>query len=113
MEIARFAFEMVVGARTSFLVRTNALLELMELESSVGQPHGVRAAAGRGGEGADRMPPSMLTDFYYKAGVGLARFGQAGAGAPLSRCRVGARRDPPTERVVFPVRERPGEPDGL
>ena len=33
---ARIAFEIVVGARTSFLVRTNALLELMELESSVG-----------------------------------------------------------------------------
>jgi hypothetical protein len=27
-----------------------------------------------------RMPPSMLTDYYYKAGVGLARFGQAGRG---------------------------------
>ena len=25
-----------------------------------------------------RMPPSMLADFYYKAGVGLARFGQLG-----------------------------------
>jgi hypothetical protein len=23
-----------------------------------------------------RMPPSMLADFYYKSGVGLARFGQ-------------------------------------
>ena len=81
---ARIAFELVVGARTSFLVRTNALLELMELESSVGDRHGLRAAARRGGEGRrSRMPPSMLADYHYKAGVGLARFGQARAGRQL------------------------------
>lgn len=29
------------------------------------------------------MPPSMLADFHYKAGVGLARFGQLGRARQL------------------------------
>ena len=31
----------------------------------------------------DRMPPSMLVDLHYKAGVGLARFGQVSRGRQL------------------------------
>ena len=34
---------------------------------------------------ASRMPPSMLTDCYYKTGVGLARFGQIARAANCSR----------------------------
>jgi tetratricopeptide (TPR) repeat protein len=74
---ARIAFELVVGARTSFLVRTNALLELMELESSVGDRMAFERRRAEAEKVESRMPPSMLTDYYYKAGVGLARFGQA------------------------------------
>ena len=77
---ARIAFELVVGARTSFLVRTNALLELMELESSVGDRMAFERRRAEAEKSQSRMPPSMLTDYYYKAGVGLARFGQAGRG---------------------------------
>ena len=77
---ARIAFELVVGARTSFLVRTNALLELMELESSVGDRMAFERRRAEAEKVQGRMPPSMLTDYYYKAGVGLARFGQVGRG---------------------------------
>ena len=77
---ARIAFELVVGARTSFLVRTNALLELMELESSVGDRMAFERRRAEAEKAQSRMPPSMLTDYYFKAGVGLARFGQAGRG---------------------------------
>jgi tetratricopeptide (TPR) repeat protein len=77
---ARIAFELVVGARTSFLVRTNALLELMELESSAGDRMAFERRRAEAEKAQSQMPPSMLTDYYYKAGVGLTRFGQTGRG---------------------------------
>ena len=80
---ARIAFELVVGARTSFLVRTNALLELMELESSVGDRMAFERRRAEAEKVQSRMPPSMLTDYYYKAGMGLARFGQTARGRQL------------------------------
>jgi hypothetical protein len=76
MEGARVAFEIVVGARTSFLVRTNAVLELMELESSTGNRVAFERRRAEAEKVRDRMPPSMLADLHYKSGVGLARFGQ-------------------------------------
>ncbi|HUR93993.1 MAG TPA: hypothetical protein VMY76_05390 [Gemmatimonadales bacterium] len=75
---ARVAFEIVVGARTSFLVRTNAVLELMELESAAGNRMAFERRRAEAEQVKDRMPPSMLADLHYKAGVGLARFGQSG-----------------------------------
>ena len=59
---ARIAFEIVVGARTSFLVRTNALLELMELESSVGDRMAFERRRAEAEKAQSRMPPSMLAD---------------------------------------------------
>ena len=73
---ARVAFEIVVGAKTSFLVRTNAVLELMELESSAGNRMSFERRRAEAERVKDRMPPSMQADLHYKAGVGLARFGQ-------------------------------------
>jgi tetratricopeptide (TPR) repeat protein len=75
-ESARLAFEIVAESNTSFLVRTNSVLELMELESAVGnriafERHRASAEGSR-----DRMPPSMIADFHFKAGVGMARFGR-------------------------------------
>jgi tetratricopeptide (TPR) repeat protein len=75
-DAARVAFEIVLGSKTSFLVRSNAILELMELESSVGNRMAFERRRTAAEEVADRMPPSMLADFHFKAGVGLARFGQ-------------------------------------
>ncbi len=74
---ARLALDIVVESQTSFLVRANALLELLELASAVGdrlafERHRTTAAR----ELAVRMPPSMAVDFRYKVGLGLARFGQ-------------------------------------
>ena len=57
-------------------MRTNAVLELMDLESAVDNRvafERLRAEA----EGArDRMPPSMMADYLFKVGEGLARFGK-------------------------------------
>ena len=76
VDAARLAFEIVVGSRTSFLVRTNAVLELMELESSTGNRVAFERRRAEADKARDRMPPSMLADLHYKTGVGLARFGQ-------------------------------------
>lgn len=75
-ESARLAFEIVSTSNTSFLVRTNALLELMELEALTGNQVAFqrrRAAAERVRE---RMTPSMSCDFLHKAAMGLGRFGR-------------------------------------
>jgi tetratricopeptide (TPR) repeat protein len=75
-ESARLAFEIVVESNTSFVVRMNSVLELMALESAVGnriafERHRTYAEGSR-----DRMPPSMVADLHFKAGVGMARFGR-------------------------------------
>ena len=80
---ARVAFEIVLTSKTSFLVRTNALLELMELESSVGDRMAFERRRAAAEEVSERMPPSMLADFHFKSGVGLARFGQGARGRVL------------------------------
>jgi tetratricopeptide (TPR) repeat protein len=73
---ARLAFDIVVDSQTSFMVRANALLELLELESGVGDRLAFERHRTAARELADRMPPSMAVDFRYKVGLGLARFGQ-------------------------------------
>jgi hypothetical protein len=75
-EAARLAFEIVVGSNTSFLVRTNAVLELMELESSVGNQVAFERRRAQAEDARDRMTPSMAADFHFKAGHGMARFGR-------------------------------------
>lgn len=75
-ESARLAFEIVASANTSLLVRMNAVLELMELESKVGNRLAFERRRTEAEAVRERMPPSMAADFHYKAGVGLARFGR-------------------------------------
>jgi tetratricopeptide (TPR) repeat protein len=75
-ESARLAFEIVAESNTSLLVRTNALLELMDLESRVGNRLAFERRRSEGEALRERMPPSMTADFLYKAGTGLARFGR-------------------------------------
>jgi hypothetical protein len=75
-ETARLAFEIVVDSNTSFHVRTNAVLELMDLESSVGNRVAFERRRAQAEEVRDRMMPSLAADFHFKAGVGLARFGR-------------------------------------
>ncbi len=78
---ARTAFEIVVASQASFLVRTNAVLELMELESGVDNRVAFERLRAEAESVRERMTPSMTADYLYKVGVGLARFGK------LSRAR--------------------------
>jgi tetratricopeptide (TPR) repeat protein len=73
---ARTAFEIVIASPTSFLVRTNAILELMELESGADNRVAFERLRAEAESVRERMPPSMTADYLYKVGVGLARFGR-------------------------------------
>jgi tetratricopeptide (TPR) repeat protein len=75
-DVARIAFGIVVASNTSFIVKTNARLELMEIESASGNRVAFERHRAELREGAARMPPSMSIDYRYKSGLGLARFGQ-------------------------------------
>src|SRR5713101_624538 len=75
-DMARVAFEIVVTSDTSFIVKTNARLELMDLESATGNRVAFERQRTELRTEMPRMPPSMAVDFSYKTGVGLARFGQ-------------------------------------
>jgi len=75
-QAARLAFEIVVNANTSFLVRSNALLELMDLESSVGNRVSFERCRSMLEQNVGRLPPSIATDYYYKLGTGFMRFDQ-------------------------------------
>jgi tetratricopeptide (TPR) repeat protein len=76
VEAARTAFDIVLRSKSSFGVRLNAVLELMDIESATGNRVAFERRRAEGEASRPRMPPSMLADFYYKSGVGLARFGQ-------------------------------------
>jgi len=75
-DAARLALEIVAKSSVIYLIKVNAILELMQLESAVGN----RVAFERRRQGAkqysSRMTPSMLVDYHYKTAIGLARFGQ-------------------------------------
>jgi tetratricopeptide (TPR) repeat protein len=81
-DAARLAFQIVADSDAKLLVRINARLELMDLESSSGNRVAFERCRTRLEEDRDRMSPSMACDFGYKLGAGLARFGQ------LSRARA-------------------------
>jgi hypothetical protein len=76
IDLARVAFEIVAAANTSFVVKTNARLELMELESGAGNRVAFERHRAELRDVVERMAPSMAVDFRYKTGLGLARFGQ-------------------------------------
>jgi tetratricopeptide (TPR) repeat protein len=75
-EAARLAFELVINSNTSFVVRANALLELMDLESSIGNRVSFERCRGMIEQTLGRLSPSMATDYQYKLGTGFTRFGQ-------------------------------------
>jgi tetratricopeptide (TPR) repeat protein len=82
-EAARLAFEIVLASNTSFLVRTNAVLELMELEAMVGNQVAFQRWRAQAEDVRERMTPSMTCDFLFKAGSGLAAFGRGGKAREL------------------------------
>lgn len=75
-DAARVAFQIVTESKASLEVRANALLELMDLESSVGNRVAFERHRGAVEEYRNRMPPSMSVDYHYKVAVGFGRFGQ-------------------------------------
>jgi tetratricopeptide (TPR) repeat protein len=75
-ETARLAFEIVTESNASFMVRTNAVLELMDLESTMANRMAFERRRAQADEVRDRMPPSMTADFLFKSGMGMARFGR-------------------------------------
>ena len=52
------------------------MLELMDLETVVGNQVAFQRHRAQADEVRDRMTPSMTCDFLYKAGNGLGRFGR-------------------------------------
>jgi tetratricopeptide (TPR) repeat protein len=75
-DAARLAFDLVINSDTSFVVRANALLELMDLESSIGNRVSFERCRGMIDQTLGRLSPSMATDYQYKLGAGFMRFGQ-------------------------------------
>ncbi|HET9466226.1 MAG TPA: hypothetical protein VFO71_11890 [Gemmatimonadales bacterium] len=78
---ARVAFEIVINSDTSFGVRSNALLELMDLESWSGNRLAFERCRNVIEASRQNLSPSAMTDYYFKVGTGLARFGQLARGA--------------------------------
>jgi tetratricopeptide (TPR) repeat protein len=75
-EAARLAFQIVAESNASLLVRANALLEMMDLESTSGNRVAFERCRSAAEAYRHRMTPSMTVDFHYKLGTGFARFGQ-------------------------------------
>jgi tetratricopeptide (TPR) repeat protein len=75
-EAARLAFQIVVNSNAKLLVRANALLELMDLESSTGNRVAFERCRAAVEEIRNRLSPSMATDYQFKLGTGFARFAQ-------------------------------------
>ena len=84
-EAARVALEVVAASDIGFVVRTNAFVELMDLESIARNRIGFERWRSEARDYAERMPPSMAIDYRAKAGSGLVRFGQADRAAALWR----------------------------
>jgi tetratricopeptide (TPR) repeat protein len=76
LEPARLAFRIVADSNAKVEVRANAVLELMDLESSVGNRVAFERYRAAAEEYGSRMSPRMSVDYFYKVAVGLGRFGQ-------------------------------------
>jgi tetratricopeptide (TPR) repeat protein len=77
-DAARLALEIVVASDASFHIKINAVLELMMLESAVGNRVAFERHRSQAKGLVDRMAPSTVIDYGYKTAIGLARFGQLG-----------------------------------
>jgi tetratricopeptide (TPR) repeat protein len=88
-DAARTAFTIVLRSDTKATVRLNALLELIALESAVGDPTAFERHHRVAETSRDQMPPSMQVDFLFKTASGRQRFGQpAAAKAALAEARA-------------------------
>jgi hypothetical protein len=88
-EAARTAFTIVLRSETAVTVRLNALLELMALESILGDSAAFEQHHRVAEDSRDHMPPSMQVDLLFKTAAGRRRFGQpAAAKAALAEARA-------------------------
>jgi hypothetical protein len=78
-EAARTAFTIVLRSDTAVTVRLNARLELMALESDVGDSTAFERHHRVAEASLDQMPPSMQVDFLFKTASGRQRLGQPDA----------------------------------
>jgi len=78
-DAARTAFTIVLRSDTAVTVRLNARLELMALESAVGDSTAFERHHRVAETSRDQMPPSMQVDFLFKTASGRRRFGQPAA----------------------------------
>jgi tetratricopeptide (TPR) repeat protein len=79
-DAARLAFQIVIDSNAKLLDRANAAVELMDLESTVGNRVAFERCRNAVSKMRDRLPPSAATDYQFKLGTGLARFGQSARG---------------------------------
>ncbi|HEV8124026.1 MAG TPA: hypothetical protein VGP80_07295 [Gemmatimonadales bacterium] len=75
-DAARQCYNMVLSSDSSFIIRANTCLELMEMESAVGNRIAFERFRQEARTFEARMPPSMAIDYRYKVGIGFARFGK-------------------------------------
>jgi len=76
LQAARTAFDIVIKSDTSFVVRMNALLELMDLESGAGNRVAFERCRNLIERNRTELVPVVATDYQYKVGIGFSRFGQ-------------------------------------
>ena len=73
---ARQCFDMVLASDPSLIIRSNTCIELMEMESAMGNRLAFERYRQEARVFEDRMPPSMAIDYRYRIGIGFARFGK-------------------------------------
>jgi tetratricopeptide (TPR) repeat protein len=99
-DVARIAFGIVVASNTSFIVKTNARLELMEIES----PGRVRAAPDRAARGRRADAAEYGDRLPLQGGTRPRPIRPAGAGPGGVGRGYAAGRNPPSQRVVLQAR---------
>lgn len=75
-EASRVAFQIVISSEASFVVRINALLEFMDLESALGNRVAFERCRNLIEENYEKLSPALTTDYQYKLGTGFLRFAQ-------------------------------------
>jgi hypothetical protein len=75
-DAARTAFTIVLRSDTAVLVRLNARLELLALESAIGESTAFERHRRVAEAARDQMPPSMQVDYLFKTASARRRFGQ-------------------------------------
>jgi hypothetical protein len=75
-DAARQCFDMVLASEPSLIIRANTCIELMEMESAMGNRLAFERYRQEARSFEDRMPPSMAIDYRYRIAIGFARFGK-------------------------------------